>query len=90
LISSKPLFAALDAEVSMKAKLRVTKNGAELYAGVYDIKDSEGFGKACADVWQQLQRAQLNRETNIGALMEHVNDSVIDRLNGASISVTKA
>ena len=30
----------------MKAKLRVTKNGAELYAGVYDIKDSESFGKA--------------------------------------------
>ncbi|MGA7390442.1 MAG: hypothetical protein WBW99_21290 [Pseudolabrys sp.] len=73
----------------MKAQLRITKNGAELYSGVHNIKDSESFGSACAEAWQQVQRTQLNRETSIGAVLEHVNDSIVDRLDGASISVTK-
>ena len=81
--------SSFDTEVSMKAQLRITKNGAELYSGVHNIKDSESFGSACADAWQQLQRAQVNRETSIGAVLEHVNDSVVDQLDGASISVTK-
>jgi hypothetical protein len=76
-------------EASMKVELRITKNGAELYAGLHNIKDSESFGRACADAWQQVQRTQLNRETSIGAVLEHVNDSVVDQLDGASISVTK-
>jgi hypothetical protein len=73
----------------MKAQLRITKNGAELYSGVHNIKDSQSFGSACADAWQQLQRAQVDRETSIGAVLEHVNDSVVDQLDGALISVTK-
>jgi hypothetical protein len=69
--------------------LQITKDGTALYTGDYEIEDAESFGQACTDAWRQLQRAQLNRETSIGALMEHVNDSVLDRLNGASISLTK-
>jgi hypothetical protein len=76
-------------EASMKVKLRITKNGTELYTGLHNIKDSESFGRACTDAWQQIQRTQLNRETSIGAVLEHVNDSVIEQLDGASISVTK-
>jgi hypothetical protein len=38
----------------------------------------------------QLQQAQLSRETSIGALMEHINENVLNQLNGASISVTTA
>ena len=72
----------------MKIRLQITKDGASLYTGNYEIKDAESFGKACSDAWQQLQQAQLNRETSIGALMEHVNDSVLDQLDGSSITVS--
>lgn len=74
----------------MRIKLQITKDGAPLYSGDYEVKDAESFGKACSDAWQQLQQAQLNRETSIGALMEHINESVLNQLNGASISVTYA
>ena len=58
----------------MRIKLQISKDGASLYNGDYEIKDAESFGKACSDAWQQLQRAQLSRETSIGALMEHSFD----------------
>ncbi|HXZ46095.1 MAG TPA: hypothetical protein VEH02_05160 [Pseudolabrys sp.] len=73
----------------MKVKLQITKDGTSLYAGAHEIKDAQSFGKACSDAWQQLQRAQLNRETSIGAVMEHVNDSVLDQLDGSTITITQ-
>ena len=73
----------------MKVKLQITKDGTSLYAGAHEIKDAQSFGKACSDAWQQLQRAQLNRETSIGAVMEHVNDSVLDQLEGSTITITQ-
>ena len=74
----------------MKVKLQIAKDGTSLYAGAYDIKDAQSFGEACSDAWQQLQQAQLGRETSIGAVMEHVNDSVLDQLDGSSITITRA
>jgi hypothetical protein len=74
----------------MRIKLQIAKDGTSLHAGAYDIKDAQSFGKACSDAWQQLQQAQLNRETSIGAVMEHVNDSVLDQLDGSSITITRA
>jgi hypothetical protein len=55
-----------------------------------DIEDAQSFGEACSDAWQQLQQAQLSRETSIGAVMEHVNDSVLDQLLGSTITATRA
>ena len=74
----------------MKVKLQITKDGASLYAGAYEIKDAQTFGNACSDAWQQVQQAQLERETSIGAVMEHVNDSVLDQLDGSTITITQA
>ena len=54
----------------------------------YDIEDAQRFGKACSDAWQQLQPAKLDRETSVGAVMEHINDSVLDQLDGSSITIT--
>ena len=73
----------------MRIKLQITKDGTSLYAGAYEVGDAQSFGKACSDAWQQLQEAQLNRETSIGAVMEHVNDSVLDQLDGSTISITR-
>jgi hypothetical protein len=74
----------------MRIKLQIAKNGTSLYAGAYDIKDAQSFGEACSDAWQQLQQGQLSRETSIGAVMEHVNDSVLDQLLGSTITATRA
>jgi len=78
-----------DREKRMKVRLQIIKNGTLLCGNEYEIEGAEGFGKACADTWRQLQGIQLNQETSIGALMEHINNNVLDLLNGASITVTK-
>ena len=64
----------------MKAQLQVTKNSALLHSGVYDIDNADDFGKACADVWFALRERQLNNESSIGALMEHLDRGVFDLL----------
>lgn len=74
----------------MKLKLRITKNGASLYTHVYDVTDADSFGKACADAWWRLRQQQMQRESSIGALMEHLESDVIDQLNGAQISLERA
>jgi len=72
----------------MKAQLQITKNGAVLHSGVYEIDNADDFGKACASVWTALRERQLNQETSIGALMEHFDRSVIDQLTNAQMTVT--
>ncbi len=73
----------------MKVRLQIIKHGMALCGNEYDIGDAESFGRACADTWRQLQANQLDRETSIGALMEHICSNVLDLLNGASIKVSK-
>ena len=76
-------------EGPMKVKLRITKNGTSLYAGVHDVSGAESFGKACADAWWKIRKEQSRRETSVGALMEHLDDDVLDRLNGAHINLER-
>jgi hypothetical protein len=76
-----------DLETSMKVKLNIRKDGTPLYAAIYDIADAESFGKACADVWWKLRQQQLDKEPSIGALLEHLDENVLSRLNGAQISL---
>jgi len=73
----------------MKVELRITKDGTSIYAGAYDVADAESFGKACADAWSKLRQQQLREESSIGALFEHIDDNVLDQLNGAHISLEK-
>jgi len=73
----------------MKVKLSITKNGSLFYSGIYDIAGAEPFGKACADAWWKIRQQQLDKETSVGALMEHLDDNVIDLLNGAQIKLER-
>ena len=73
----------------MKVELQITKNGTSIYAGAYDVADAESFGKACADAWSKLRQEQLGKESSIGALFEHIDENVLDQLNGAHISLEK-
>ena len=74
----------------MKARLRITKLGRPLFAGMYDVTDAESFGKACADAWWQMQQQAMAKESSIGALMEHLDSNVLDQLQGAQISLERA
>jgi hypothetical protein len=69
----------------MKDKLSIRKKGATLYEGVHRIADAEDFGRAFADVWTQLQDRRLQKTTSIGALMEVLNEDVVEELDGAQI-----
>jgi hypothetical protein len=72
----------------MKVKLRIRK-GATLYEAVHTITDAESFGRAFADVWVQLHNRRLQNATSIGALMEVLNESVVEELSGAQISLDR-
>lgn len=73
----------------MKIELRVTKDGTSIYTGVHEVFDAESFGKAWADAWLALRQERLGKESSIGALFEHIDDGVLDALNGADISLRK-
>lgn len=73
----------------MKVRLKIEKGDGVLYEQSYDISDAESFGKACAHAWTQLREQRLARVTSIGELFEHLNDQLLDELNGASFSLTK-
>jgi hypothetical protein len=74
----------------MKIKLVIRKKkGGTLYQGVHEITDAESFGRAFADVWAQVHNRQLQKATSIGALMDALNDDVLDELDGAQIDLEK-
>lgn len=73
----------------MKVRLEVTKDGECLHQGTYEIDDSESFGEAWQDVWDELRERSLAKATSIGALMDSLHESTINELNGATIRLTK-
>lgn len=73
----------------MQVRLRISKDGASLYEMNYEVSDAASFGAACADAWMALREQHLGRATSIGALMEELDDNVLDQLNGATISLGK-
>lgn len=73
----------------MKVNMRIMKDGVQLYAGSYDVSDAESFGAACSDAWSKLRQEQFDRETSIGALMEHLDGDVLELLSGAQIRLER-
>jgi hypothetical protein len=74
----------------MKVKLRIQREGAALYEGVYDVSDADSFGRACADVWNQLRERRFAAASSIGALFDQLDERLLDELYGADISLSKA
>jgi len=73
----------------MKVKLEIEKEGTFLFRGAYDVTDAESFGRACADAWTQLQSRRLAQATSVGDMMDMLNQSVLDALDGADMTVSK-
>ena len=74
----------------MKIKLVIRKSkGGAIYEGVHEITDAESFGRAFGDVYAQLQDRRLQKATSIGALMESLNDDLLEELDGVEIGLEK-
>lgn len=73
----------------MKMELRIGKGGSSLFKGTYDVLDAESFGQACADAWTQLRTKRLEKASSVGALMDLLNQNVLEELQGAEITLQK-
>jgi hypothetical protein len=73
----------------MKVRLTIEKGDVLLHEQSYDISDAESFGRACAHAWAQMREKRLDRATSIGALLEQLNDQLLDELDGARFGLTK-
>jgi hypothetical protein len=74
----------------MKVQFQISKHGDTIFSGAYDVTDADSFGQACTDAWVRIKQQRMERETSIGALVEHLDRSVLDQLNGASIGLSIA
>ena len=74
----------------MKVKLRIRRSGSSLFEGTYEVTDSDSFGRACADAWDQIRTHRLDKASSVSALMEMLNQNVLDELQGAEITLSKA
>jgi hypothetical protein len=73
----------------MKIRLQIRKQKTLLYEGVYDVADAESFGAACRDAWRKLREKRMREATSVGALMEMLNQNVLEDLSGAEIGLRK-
>jgi len=73
----------------MQVRLRLIKGGSLLFEKNYEVSDAASFGAACAETWVNLRERHLAQATSIGALMEELDDNVLDQLSGAHISLNK-
>jgi hypothetical protein len=74
----------------MKVRLIIrARNGIALYEGAHEIVDAESFGGAFADVWARVHDRQLQKSSSIGALMEEINEGVLEDLDSAIIDFQK-
>jgi len=73
----------------MKVKLELIKAGRSLHEGAYRIDDNASFGAACADAWVDIRERCMAKATSIGNLMDTMDESVIEELDGAEIKLTR-
>ena len=74
----------------MKVKLQICKAGAVLGEGIYDVSDADSFGMACGLACTQLRDRQLAKTSSIGALMNALDEQLLDELYGAEIRISQA
>jgi hypothetical protein len=74
----------------MKIKLHITKESKTLLENRYDVSDANSFGEACADAFSRLRSKELRETPNVGAMMDRLGLNVLEILDGATISITKA
>jgi len=74
----------------MRVKLQLSKDGAALSDGIYDITDADSFGKACKELWIELRERSMQKRTSIGDLFDSLDQWLVDQLNGARLDITRA
>jgi hypothetical protein len=74
----------------MNIRLEVHKSDRKIFEGAFAVSDAQSFGHACADVWRQLEAEKFKQATSIGALMDTLGENVLEVLDGAVITVSRA
>ncbi len=74
----------------MRLKLQIRKGDESLFQGIYEVRDAKSFGAACADAWQRLRAKEFEQASSVGALMDMLDENVLDVLDGAVISFSRA
>ena len=74
----------------MRTNLRVSKHGALLFEGVYDINDADSLGRACSDAWAQLLRKRVASATSVGAAFDVLDQAICEDLTGTQFSFANA
>jgi hypothetical protein len=73
----------------MKVQLEITKAGVILHQGTYEIDDKATFGAACAEAWADIRERCMAKATSIGELMDTMNESVIEELDGVEFKLKR-
>lgn len=74
----------------MNVKLSIRKGDEVLFESVYPISDSDSFAAAFGDAWIHVRDRKLGEATSIGEYMDRMNQGVLEELQGAQISLTRA
>ena len=74
----------------MKIKLQIQKGNSILVERVAEVFDAETFGQACAEAFAELRSRELTESSSVGGLMDMLNMSALEVLNGATIGISKA
>ena len=70
----------------MKVTLTLTKKGKTICRHVCEIGDAKSFAAACAEIWKELERRELDRATSVGEVMDRLNEAAFNQLDGALLS----
>ena len=71
----------------MKVKLKIVKENVPLYEGIYDVRDSNSLGKACADAWDRVCERKFETATSIGALFEALDEGLMNDFRSTQILI---
>jgi hypothetical protein len=78
------------AEILMRVRLLIHRDGATLYDGTHDVYDADSFGQACAQAWNRVQEREFGSATSVGALFDTMETRTLDSLLGAEIRLSRA
>jgi hypothetical protein len=73
---------------AMKLKVRIETQGAT-YEATHEVIDAESFAGAFAEAWKALEQQTWSRAANVGELMENLNESVLELLDGAQVRLER-
>lgn len=74
----------------MKIRIRVHKGDSVLFEKISEVFDADSFGRSCAETFADMRSGELAHSTSVGAMMDMLDTSVLDILDGTSLEFSRA